>query len=149
MDKPLHELSIAEAGVKLRAGSLTSRALTLHALKRIETIDPQINAFITVTRERALADADARVRPERALIHGPRHPTDPHPQRVGGKVGRSSTHDEEVGVATEPRDVEHHAMGRRDAWRSRDLCDRALGKSSDAGAGRGTRIGQAHRVPQV
>ena len=57
MEKPLHELSIAEAGARLRAGSLTSAALTDHALTRIAAIDLKINAFITVTRERALADA--------------------------------------------------------------------------------------------
>ena len=35
MEKPLHELSIAEAGRALRAGSLTCLALTEHALARI------------------------------------------------------------------------------------------------------------------
>lgn len=55
--RPLHELSIAEAGAALRAGSLTSVALTQSALARIAAIDPQINAFITLTAERALADA--------------------------------------------------------------------------------------------
>jgi aspartyl-tRNA(Asn)/glutamyl-tRNA(Gln) amidotransferase subunit A len=56
-DKPLHELSIADAGVALRQGRITSTALTEHALARIKTLDPKLNAFITVTRERALADA--------------------------------------------------------------------------------------------
>ena len=70
MDKPLHELSIAEAGRRLRAGSLTSRALTLDALKRIEAIDPKINAFITVTPERARAIG---VDTEYALIPGSLH----------------------------------------------------------------------------
>ena len=55
----LHELSIAEAGRRLRAGTLTSVALTQHALDRIARIDPQINAFITATPERALANAQA------------------------------------------------------------------------------------------
>jgi aspartyl-tRNA(Asn)/glutamyl-tRNA(Gln) amidotransferase subunit A len=57
--KPLHELSIAEAGAMLRAGTLTARALTEDALARIAAIDPAIDSFITVTAERALADADA------------------------------------------------------------------------------------------
>ena len=35
MAAPLHELSIAEAGKSLRAGTLTSTALTEYALKRI------------------------------------------------------------------------------------------------------------------
>ena len=57
--KPLHELSIAEAGAALRAGTVTSAALTRDALARIDAIDPAINSFITVTRARALADAEA------------------------------------------------------------------------------------------
>ncbi len=59
MSKPLHELSIAEAGQQMRAGPLSSVSLTEHALARIATIDPKINAFITVTAERALQDAQA------------------------------------------------------------------------------------------
>ena len=57
--KPLHELSIAEAGRLLRDGEITSTKLTEHALVRIAAIDPQIHAFITITAERALADAAA------------------------------------------------------------------------------------------
>lgn len=57
--KPLNELSIAEAGAAIRAGELTSRALTEDALARIAAQDGVLNSFITVTPERALADADA------------------------------------------------------------------------------------------
>ena len=63
----LHELSIAEAGAGLRAGTLTSTALTQHALDRIATLDPVLNAFILVTKERALADAE---RADRELKSG-------------------------------------------------------------------------------
>ncbi len=56
-DKPFHELSISDAGAALRQGKVTSLALTKHALARIKVLDPKINAFITVTKERALADA--------------------------------------------------------------------------------------------
>ena len=59
MSAALHELSIAEAGALLRKGEVSSRELTEHALARIAAIDPAINAFITITPERALADADA------------------------------------------------------------------------------------------
>jgi aspartyl-tRNA(Asn)/glutamyl-tRNA(Gln) amidotransferase subunit A len=55
----LFELSIAEAGRKLRDGSLTSRALTEDALARIAAIDPALDSFITVTADRARADAAA------------------------------------------------------------------------------------------
>jgi aspartyl-tRNA(Asn)/glutamyl-tRNA(Gln) amidotransferase subunit A len=37
---PLHELSIAEAGRKLRSGQVTSRSLTEAALARIDALDP-------------------------------------------------------------------------------------------------------------
>ena len=57
MDASLHELSIAEAGRRLREGSLTSTGLTRHALDRIAAIDPRVTAFITVSKERALSDA--------------------------------------------------------------------------------------------
>jgi aspartyl-tRNA(Asn)/glutamyl-tRNA(Gln) amidotransferase subunit A len=55
----LFELSIAEAGRKLRDGSITSLALTEDALARIAAIDPALNSFITVTADRARADAAA------------------------------------------------------------------------------------------
>jgi aspartyl-tRNA(Asn)/glutamyl-tRNA(Gln) amidotransferase subunit A len=59
MTKALHDYSIAEAGALLRRGEITSMKLTEHALSRIEAIDPTINSFVLVTRERALADAVA------------------------------------------------------------------------------------------
>ena len=59
MAKALHDVSIAEAGAMLRSGSVTSMALTEHALDRIRSVDPLISSFITVTKESALADAAA------------------------------------------------------------------------------------------
>jgi aspartyl-tRNA(Asn)/glutamyl-tRNA(Gln) amidotransferase subunit A len=58
-DTQLFELSIAEAGRKLRDGTVTSAALTEDALARIAAIDPKLNSFITVTADRARADATA------------------------------------------------------------------------------------------
>jgi aspartyl-tRNA(Asn)/glutamyl-tRNA(Gln) amidotransferase subunit A len=55
----LFELSIADAGRKLRDGSITSTALTEDALSRIAAIDPALDSFITVTADRARADAVA------------------------------------------------------------------------------------------
>jgi aspartyl-tRNA(Asn)/glutamyl-tRNA(Gln) amidotransferase subunit A len=49
--------SIAEMGRQLRAGAVTSLALTRDALARIEARDSTLHAFILVTAERALADA--------------------------------------------------------------------------------------------
>jgi len=59
MTAPLFELSIAEAGRRLRDGSVTAMALTEDALARIAAIDGAIDSFITVTADRARADAAA------------------------------------------------------------------------------------------
>jgi aspartyl-tRNA(Asn)/glutamyl-tRNA(Gln) amidotransferase subunit A len=67
MKKPLHELSVAEAGASLRAGDTTSKELTEHALKRVASFDPILHSFIAVTVERALADAE---RADRELASG-------------------------------------------------------------------------------
>ena len=56
---PLHELSIADAGAQLRAGAITSLALTEHALGRIAKHDKALDSFLLITRERALSDAAA------------------------------------------------------------------------------------------
>jgi aspartyl-tRNA(Asn)/glutamyl-tRNA(Gln) amidotransferase subunit A len=64
---PLHELSIAQAGSMLRAGKITSMALTEHALSRVASLDPLLHAFVLVTKERAVADA---ARADRELKSG-------------------------------------------------------------------------------
>jgi aspartyl-tRNA(Asn)/glutamyl-tRNA(Gln) amidotransferase subunit A len=72
--KPLHELSIAEAGRQLRSGALSSTILTQHALSRIGSLDPLLHAFVLVTRERALADAARADREIKSGIDkGPMH----------------------------------------------------------------------------
>jgi aspartyl-tRNA(Asn)/glutamyl-tRNA(Gln) amidotransferase subunit A len=50
-------LGIAEAGRHLKSGTLSSVDLTQAYLDRIRRLDPQINAYITVTAESALAEA--------------------------------------------------------------------------------------------
>jgi aspartyl-tRNA(Asn)/glutamyl-tRNA(Gln) amidotransferase subunit A len=71
---PLHELSIAEAGRQLRAGTLSSTILTQYALSRIAALDPQLHAFVLVTRERALADAARADRELKSgMYKGPMH----------------------------------------------------------------------------
>jgi aspartyl-tRNA(Asn)/glutamyl-tRNA(Gln) amidotransferase subunit A len=72
--KALYDLSIAEAGHRLRAGTLSSVALTQHCLARIAALDPHLHAFVRVTKERALADADRADRELKAGIDkGPMH----------------------------------------------------------------------------
>jgi aspartyl-tRNA(Asn)/glutamyl-tRNA(Gln) amidotransferase subunit A len=68
------ELSIADARRRMRRGALTSAALTRAYLDRIERLEPQINAYITVTAETAMAEAQA-CDAERAAgaVRGPLH----------------------------------------------------------------------------
>ncbi|WOE32805.1 MULTISPECIES: Asp-tRNA(Asn)/Glu-tRNA(Gln) amidotransferase subunit GatA [unclassified Acinetobacter] len=55
----LHHLSIRELSEGLAQAKFSSRELTQHYLKRIETLDTQIKSYVTVTAEQALAEADA------------------------------------------------------------------------------------------
>lgn len=50
-------LTVAEAGVRIRAGEVSPVELTEAYLRRIEQLDPQLNAYITVTADRAMEDA--------------------------------------------------------------------------------------------
>ena len=54
-----HELSIVEAGIALRDGSLTALALTESVLSRLDATEPQLNAYITVTADLAREQAQA------------------------------------------------------------------------------------------
>ena len=59
-----HLMTAAEIGRGLRAGEFTSVEVTRHFLERIDRAGKALNAFITVTPERAMADAaraDARI----------------------------------------------------------------------------------------
>lgn len=53
----LHTKTLAELSRGLDAGEFTSVELTQHFLDRISTFDGELNSFITVTPERALAQA--------------------------------------------------------------------------------------------
>jgi aspartyl-tRNA(Asn)/glutamyl-tRNA(Gln) amidotransferase subunit A len=57
--QPLYTLTIHQALAGLRAGDFNSVELTQALLDRIEAIDPTVRAYLTVTAERALADAAA------------------------------------------------------------------------------------------
>ena len=53
----MHTKTIADLAAGLRRREFSSQELTRHYLDRIERLDPQLNAFITVTADRALAAA--------------------------------------------------------------------------------------------
>ncbi len=55
----MHNKSIAELGQGLRAGEFSSEELTRFFLDRIQRFEPQLNSFITVTDDSALASARA------------------------------------------------------------------------------------------
>jgi amidase len=54
----LHELTALALWQELQSGRVSPRELTEHYLNRIEQSNPQLGAFVTVTREAALARAD-------------------------------------------------------------------------------------------
>lgn len=55
----MHNKSIAELGRALRASEFSSEELTRLYLDRIRQLDPQLNSFVTVTEDQALAQARA------------------------------------------------------------------------------------------
>ncbi len=58
-DKPLHQRTLAELSRSLQAGDISSVELTQHYLDRIEQQNSQLNCFITVTNDQAIAQAQA------------------------------------------------------------------------------------------
>ncbi len=73
--KPIHELTIAEAGSALRSGAVTSVELTEAALDRVAALDPALHYFYLLTTERARSDAaradkELRAGHDRGPLHG-------------------------------------------------------------------------------
>ena len=62
---------VARLGELLRAGEVTPRQLVELYLARIERLDPQLNAFVSVRAEAALAEADVAHERLRAGESGP------------------------------------------------------------------------------
>jgi len=56
---PLHWLTMSELSQRIRSGALSPVELTEHLLARVEAMDNTLHAFKLVTRERALAQAQA------------------------------------------------------------------------------------------
>ena len=55
----MHEATIAQLSQALQDRRVSSRELTEHFLSRIARLDADLNAFITVTQDEALSQADA------------------------------------------------------------------------------------------
>jgi aspartyl-tRNA(Asn)/glutamyl-tRNA(Gln) amidotransferase subunit A len=70
----LAALTLAEASSRIRAGTVTSIELVQACLARIDVYNPKVNAFITVMRDAALAQAKALDAEQRAgKLRGPLH----------------------------------------------------------------------------
>jgi len=73
-DPPLHYASLTSVARRIHAGELSSVAVTEAQLARIETLDPQLMAYVTRTADQALAAArraDEEI--AAARIRGPLH----------------------------------------------------------------------------
>ncbi|MET0984686.1 MAG: amidase, partial [Steroidobacteraceae bacterium] len=71
----LTRLSLTAAAAKIRAGTVTSTQLTQACLERIAIYDPKLDAFITVMKDKALAqaqqlDAEQKAGQFRGPLHG-------------------------------------------------------------------------------
>jgi aspartyl-tRNA(Asn)/glutamyl-tRNA(Gln) amidotransferase subunit A len=76
----LTTLSVHELGARFRRRELTPSAATHAYLARIESVDPQVKAFLTITREQALRQAEEA---DRRFASGtPRGPLDGVPIAV-------------------------------------------------------------------
>jgi len=74
-NEALHYMTLGDAARALRAGDVSSVALTDAALARIDALDGALNAFITVTADLAraqaiAADAELRKGHDRGPLHG-------------------------------------------------------------------------------
>jgi aspartyl-tRNA(Asn)/glutamyl-tRNA(Gln) amidotransferase subunit A len=74
-DAALTALTLAEASAKIRSGAATSVQLTEACLARVSIYDSKLDAFITVLKEQALAqaralDAEMKARKWRGPLHG-------------------------------------------------------------------------------
>jgi aspartyl-tRNA(Asn)/glutamyl-tRNA(Gln) amidotransferase subunit A len=70
----LHDLTIAQAARLIQQRRLSPVELTQAYLDRIQTFDPQLNAYLTVTAEQALAQAkSAEAQIAAGLYRGPMH----------------------------------------------------------------------------
>ena len=55
----MHSQTLIQLANGLKTKQFSSRELTQHYLDRIAAHDPQLNSFVTVTAQQALAQADA------------------------------------------------------------------------------------------
>jgi aspartyl-tRNA(Asn)/glutamyl-tRNA(Gln) amidotransferase subunit A len=76
----LTDLNITDSIQALRRGDISSRELTQACLERIEQLEPRLHAFITLTPDLALRQADAA---DRQILAWRRAPAGPLPALLG------------------------------------------------------------------
>ncbi|HRU52942.1 MAG TPA: amidase, partial [Candidatus Sumerlaeia bacterium] len=54
----IHTLTLAEAGKQLKQKKITSRQLTQAVLQRLKSVEPQIQAFLSIAEKTAFTQAD-------------------------------------------------------------------------------------------
>jgi amidase len=70
----LHYRTLAETAADIRAGRLSSEAVTQHALGRIGELEPRLHAFASIRANAAMAEArEADARRARGEVLGPLH----------------------------------------------------------------------------
>ena len=62
-------LSIHEAADEIHAGIITPTELVMEMLERIDTLDEEIQAFVTVMRDQAYKDAEKAEREQRTGLY--------------------------------------------------------------------------------
>src|SRR5689334_5724111 len=70
-----HELSLVEAAAAIREGALSPYEYVQALLERIDKVEPQVQAWVTIDRERVLeearrCEAEARQKRFRGPLHG-------------------------------------------------------------------------------
>ena len=115
--------SIPEAGRRLRDGSLTCTTLTEAYLRSIERLQPQLNALITVTADRALEEArtldtELHTGKDRGVLHGIPivHKDNTSvagiPATVGSEYFRNRIPDQDSAMVRRLRDVGAISLGK-------------------------------------
>lgn len=113
MNIPVAELTLAQASKALSAGETTSRVLTEALLERIERLQPELNCFISVEAEHALAMAEAADKEiASGRIRGPLHGIPLAHKDAFDRAGHTAT----VGtdIFTEPATATSSAIRRLD-----------------------------------
>ena len=137
--------TVAELGRLLRTRKMTCKELTLSYIDRIRQLDSKLNSFVTITEERAIAEAE---RVDREMQHGtdlgPLHgipyavkdlfATKGIPTRWGSKVFANQVFDYDATVVSRLRDAGAVLLGKLNMIELAGGTGYKFGSASAAGA---------------